>query len=747
MSPPPRTLADELRARSDEQLAALLAARPDLLSPPPGDVGELAVRATTSPSVWRAITRLDMFCRQTLEALLALPEPCPVERVAQLLGVDPGPALEELRTRALVWGPAQALRTVHAAHSLLREPAGLGPSARELFVGYGPARLAELLGRLGLPADPSPPQAASRLAEHLDDPNVLHALLERAPAGARTALEPLTWGPPTATCAPDPAVDWLVAHGLLATPEPTAAPRTVVLPREVALGLRGGRVHQQVAAVPPALDGPHRDPARVDSAAAGSAATLVRLVDELLTRWAGTPPPVLLGGGLGVRELRRAGAALGVPVATVRLLCALTLAAGLLERGAGPPGWTPTAAFRRWRQAEPGLQWAVLAQAWLTLDEDPAAGGQEHAWEPGAVTPSLAQARALVVRTLAAAPPGLAVTSAALLARLRWAAPHWPLAHRPPTVEAVLEQAALLGLTGLDALSAGGRALVAGRGEPRAIAAQLDGWLPERVSELLVQGDLTAIAPGPLAPVVADELRLVAEVESIGAGSVHRFSAQSIRRALQAGRTAGQIEEFLTTHSRTPLPQPLRYLIADTARQYGQVHPVPAPPAPAAASTVPDPDEPTDDRYWAGSGWAMTLEGEPADPLPPAIVAAAVRGMRGVPTRPGGAPSLQQAPPHRVRAALVDAAHDGRAVWVGYAERSGAVTARCLEPVGVVGGTVLALDRTGDRDSGGLRQLAISRITGVAAPDADTSTPPVPSNGLPTSRLRSRAAGERTSTA
>src|SRR5829696_6073094 len=35
---PPRTFADDLRARSDDQLAALLRARPDLVTPVPVDI-------------------------------------------------------------------------------------------------------------------------------------------------------------------------------------------------------------------------------------------------------------------------------------------------------------------------------------------------------------------------------------------------------------------------------------------------------------------------------------------------------------------------------------------------------------------------------------------------------------------------------------------------------------------------------------------------------------------------------------
>ncbi|EFH31376.1 conserved hypothetical protein, partial [Streptomyces pristinaespiralis ATCC 25486] len=73
----PRTLAEALRARDDEELAALLRARPDLLSPVPNDVTQLATRAGTRASVVRALERLDRFTLQTAEALAVAPDPAP----------------------------------------------------------------------------------------------------------------------------------------------------------------------------------------------------------------------------------------------------------------------------------------------------------------------------------------------------------------------------------------------------------------------------------------------------------------------------------------------------------------------------------------------------------------------------------------------------------------------------------------------------------------------------------------------
>lgn len=44
-----------------------------------------------------------------------------------------------------------------------------------------------------------------------------------------------------------------------------------------------------------------------------------------------------------------------------------------------------------------------------------------------------------------------------------------------------------------------------------------------------------------------------------------------MRRALDAGRSAAELQEFLTAHSRTPVPQPLAYLIDDVARKHGRL--------------------------------------------------------------------------------------------------------------------------------------------------------------------------------
>ena len=70
---PPATLAAWLRTRSDEQLSALLVARPDVARPAPSDVVALASRLAVPVSVDRALDELDAATLQVLDVVLLAP--------------------------------------------------------------------------------------------------------------------------------------------------------------------------------------------------------------------------------------------------------------------------------------------------------------------------------------------------------------------------------------------------------------------------------------------------------------------------------------------------------------------------------------------------------------------------------------------------------------------------------------------------------------------------------------------------
>ena len=113
-APRARSLADDLRGRSDDELVALLVARPDLARPATTDITALAARSGTRASTQRALEGLDTAHLQVLEALLATGSPADVDQAATWLGTDRGSGslveiLSRLESLALVWRSADRI--------------------------------------------------------------------------------------------------------------------------------------------------------------------------------------------------------------------------------------------------------------------------------------------------------------------------------------------------------------------------------------------------------------------------------------------------------------------------------------------------------------------------------------------------------------------------------------------------------------------------------------------------------------
>jgi hypothetical protein len=94
---------------------------------------------------------------------------------------------------------------------------------------------------------------------------------------------------------------------------------------------------------------------------------------------------------------------------------------------------------------------------------------------------------------------------------------------------------------------------------------------PPEVDQVYVQHDLSIIAPGPLVAAVDSRLRGFAEVEARGLASSYRVTAASLTRAFIAGETADGVRGFLDAISLTGIPQPLDYLLNDTAARFGSL--------------------------------------------------------------------------------------------------------------------------------------------------------------------------------
>ena len=540
-----RTLTEALRHTQPDSVVTLLRLRPDLTQPIPHDLADLTVQATTSRSVARALDGLTAWQRQAAEGLAALPDPTTVEALTELLDADPGPvrqAVDDLRQRALLWGPDQRLHLVRAVREQFGPyPGALAPpSIRPL----PPDRVTALVAECGREVDP----VLDRLAW--------------SPTGSlaeadRDVLPEAARGP----------VEQLLARRLL---QPLNA-ETVILPREVAWHVRGGRFAQQpITPEPPPVSGRSRRPELIDRAAAGAAYALVHDLEEVGHVVADRPHRLLRDGGLGQRDVLQLARELDGDAAH---------ASFLLECGAvtvlapAPNGHLlPTREFDAWIRRPAVERWLLVARAWLDSDRlfSRSAQPDSHPLGPEADLAYAATLRRLVIKLLLETGTGVEPVLGDLAAAVRW---HRPRLGRVPLrleqgIEWILLEAGWLGLTALGATSSLTTALLAGEAP---VPESLDALFPEPVETIIVQADLTAVAAGPLPHQLAAELRLLADQESRGGGGVYRFSSGSLRRGFDAGWSASRIQGWLEQHSTTGIPQPLAYLIDDVARHHGSI--------------------------------------------------------------------------------------------------------------------------------------------------------------------------------
>ncbi|MBK3582078.1 DNA-binding protein, partial [Streptomyces sp. MBT65] len=217
---PPRSLAEALRSRDDASLAALLRSRPDLITPVPTDLTQLATRAGTRGSVVRALERLDRFALQTAEALAVAADPAPYDALLGLMAGDARDAavthalpraLATLREQALVWGADDRLRLVRTARELLApspqhpSPTGLGPTVAEATAGMSPGRIQEIVTAAGLPSTHDSVSAVAALTKLFTARRRMKTLLAGAPEESLEVLNRLVWGPPYGQVTADPA--------------------------------------------------------------------------------------------------------------------------------------------------------------------------------------------------------------------------------------------------------------------------------------------------------------------------------------------------------------------------------------------------------------------------------------------------------------------------------------------------------------------------------------------------------------
>ncbi len=758
------SLADWLGARTDAQLVKLLQLRPDLAVPLPASMSVLAVRAQQRASVLRAADDLDTLEFAIIEALTANEdartigaELTPLTRTtlhAQLEGrvtkTALTAALTRLFDRALVWQVGDDL--------------DLTPSAAEAL--------------------PWPLGATTALPDALTEPEVT-AALATASSPERALLDKLaTTGPRgrTRDAAPGTDPDRPVPRLLAARLLHWIDDETVELPVTVGQILRGEPVTDPHALAPPKPALVKNAATEVNAVGAGEVGELLRDAGDLIDALGNLPAPSLRAGGLGVRELRRLAKQTGIDEQRTGLLLELLAAAKLVEKGLPEPTpdldstddfWAPTPAADAWLDAPPSTRWVTLAQAWLELDRMPwMIGLRDAADKPLAAlsaelrVPHAVRDRAAILGLLAEYPTGTAVTPADIGKLLAWRMPRRRRHFRLEAVTATLAEAAVVGLLGRGALDSAARALL--HGSVADAESEMAAALPKPVDHVLVQADLTVIAPGPLVPELRGKIALVANVESAGAATVYRVSDATVRRALDAGLTAAELHALFATHSRTPVPQSLTYLIDDVARRHGQLRvgmaqsflrsddpallaQVLAAPvadtlalraiAPTVAIALAPLSEMLDQLRKAGfapagedSGGTIVdlrprgarisvrpLARRPYRPTPPnedqlsqlvtelragerAAGARTGRSVRTDGSRTGTAATL---------ALLQLAARVGRPVNIGYVDAQGVATQRVVEPLRVGNGQLDAVDPV----SGATRHFTLHRIASVALLD------------------------------
>lgn len=625
-----RALSKELEARSDNSLRALFAARPDLISPMAPDFAALAARASARVSVQRALERLNKPEMQVLETLhlctntdtghsvsaaglkkviagstLSALDPilAKLQELALIHRADPPQGSPPTSSRQRFYLPVGSLKDVIGIY-----PAGLGRSYTEL-VRLQPAfaqRVVQLVAELhqsGLGIHPAstPMDAALALQRWTATPENLRAILSSAPERTLGLLNKFgSWAMGAVPQAQRRAsvtheshdvgpIDWLLARGLLV---PLDAGH-VELPHSVGLALRGGAIIDDFTLSPPVPELGHTSAALRRNAAMGAIAETLRLANELLFAVREQPLTTLRSGGVGVRELRRLAESIRLGVHETAILLELCALSGLLRLDVDSSTWIQPPSLE-WLSLPRQEQWLWLVNAWLASERAPslvgqpltgpssstahhgAAGTTINALSAEAQRPDAPVVRRRVLEILneltveAAAPDGKApvLDARAVLQRAEWAQPR--MSRRfSSLVRGILEEAALLGLMGSGALTQLGSAIA--DAQPEQAITILGEHLPAAVNHILLQADLTAVAPGYLAPELSETLLLMADAEGQGPASIYRFSAITIRRALDAGQDAESLLAFLRKHSATEVPQPLAYLIQDTASRHGRL--------------------------------------------------------------------------------------------------------------------------------------------------------------------------------
>ncbi|PKY95779.1 hypothetical protein CYJ18_00260 [Actinomyces naeslundii] len=615
-----------LTALPDREVAALLVARPDLAAPPSSSFLALATRAGAQGSIEHALAGLDAPTLAVAEAVVALSGPTESEETEGVGGTQTAEGDGSDGTVQSKGEPANPvgadLAGLVAAHLPLpveQVADALGHLSRlALVVEDRPvAALEAAFGPhpFGLGPWAAEPLSAEQLPPTLEELSEDAAGEPVVPAASVEMLQALTWGPPAGTLRSGgraPGAAPLIERGWLERSSDARGRTRFILPRQVALALRGGRLTRETLTAPEAGDLETVGADVVASESSFHAEETVRLVAALLEEWGREGGTIRRTGGVSVRALTRTADALDLELHEAARIIEIAAGAGLLGLDDDGATWVPSTLAAGWLADSLPQRWAPLALAWAgsartswltgTRDDD---GTLRAALGPDLEAGWAVRLRARVLALLGDLSQGTSATPAFVRAALTWESPRRTIPGG--AISAVLAEAETLGITGGGALTEAGRILArraavslderdvvrsdsggdAGGAEVTdgdahaeplsddetlaALEAALAADLPAAVDMILVQSDLTAIVPGRPAPELAALLERTSVVESRGGALTVRFTPESVRGALDVGYRAEEITQAIGRYSPAPLPDSLSVLIQDAARHHGAV--------------------------------------------------------------------------------------------------------------------------------------------------------------------------------
>lgn len=553
-------------------------------------VGQLAERLLHPSSMARACALLTLPQLQLGEAAAALGDGCTTVRLAELLGVPEGDqdlaeALRRLMALALIWPRAGGLAAAHLSE-MWPHPLDLGTGATDLLVTRNMTELRKLAKLYGISATGrGKDELITALVGWLTQPENVRRLVAEAPTEVRDQLgdlarqqDSLFGRPGVLFGSPGIVLPWAVERGLVVR----SMWNVNEMPREVALALRDG-FRAPFRPRPPVMPLIPIDTATVEREAAAAATETLAAITAVVEAMSAGPVLLLKTGGLGVRELRRIAKVSGQGEDRTRLTIELLAAGGLTEASEG--GLTPSTVYDEFAGAGPPDQLVEVIMDWLTMPASPLA-------PPDPAGPSarvlywdeeeeliLTGLRSLTMRTLLrVVPEGQSIDPGTLAARLSWESP--VLSDRSDEdleryVTGIWREAHRLGLLAHGTVTSLGRSLFT-RG-PDAARGHAETMLPRSRESVVLQNDLTAVVTGTPSADLLALLDGAATPESRSGAWTWRFSAATIREALDAGYSPEDlITRFTAAAEGGRVPQTLTYLIEDVARRHGQVRVRPA---------------------------------------------------------------------------------------------------------------------------------------------------------------------------